>query len=87
MPGRDLAVLVDRGVCLDALLAGLPGGDRWEQRGARSLSAFANVELSEVTLTADPPSGHHRAMRRASTNHIDLNRAWLETTLSIITAP
>ena len=54
--GRDLAVLVDRGD-ISGCSFGFrvaPGGDRWEQRGAQLVRELLNVELSEITLTADP---------------------------------
>ena len=54
--GRDLAVLVDRGDVAGCSFGfKVPdGGDRWEQRGAALVRELLEVELHEVTLTADP---------------------------------
>ena len=54
--GRDLAVLVARGDVAGCSFGFrvAPGGDRWEQRGAQMVRELLQVELSEITLTADP---------------------------------
>lgn len=54
--GRDLAVLVDRGDVAGCSFGfKVPdGGDRWEQRGTVIVRELLEVELHEVTLTADP---------------------------------
>ena len=54
--GKDLAILVDRGD-IQGCSFGFrvaPGGDRWEQRSGMMLRELLNVDLLEVTLTADP---------------------------------
>ena len=54
--GRDLAILVDRGDVAGCSFGfKVPdGGDRWEQRGTVMVRELLEVELHEVTLTADP---------------------------------
>lgn len=54
--GRDLSVLVDRGDVAGCSFGFrvAPGGDRWETRGNKTLRELLNVDLIEVTLTADP---------------------------------
>ena len=82
--GRDLAILVDRGD-ISGCSFGFrvaPGGDRWEQRGKQLVRELLNVDLHEVTLTADPAYADTSvAMRSRPIQQlcIDLNRAWLET--------
>ena len=54
--GRDLAILVDRGD-ISGCSFGFrvaPGGDRWEQRNGQMVRELLEVDLIEVTLTADP---------------------------------
>lgn len=54
--GKDLAILVDRGD-IQGCSFGFrvaPGGDRWEDRNGQMVRELLNVELSEITLTADP---------------------------------
>ena len=54
--GRDLAILVDRGDVQGCSFGfRVPdGGDRWEQRGSTMVRELLTIELSEITLTADP---------------------------------
>jgi len=55
--GKDLAILVDRGDIQGCSFGfRVPdGGDRWEdRRNGQMLRELLNVELSEITLTADP---------------------------------
>lgn len=83
--GRDLAVLVERGdvaACSFGFRVA-KGGDRWEQRGAQLVRELLHVDLHEITLTHDPAySDTTVAMRNRPhrQTHVDLNRAWLETT-------
>ena len=54
--GKDLAILVDRGDVSGCSFGFrvAPGGDRWEQRDGLMLRELTNVDLVEITLTADP---------------------------------
>lgn len=54
--GKDLAILVDRGDIQGCSFGfRVPdGGDRWEDRNGQMVRELLNVELSEITLTADP---------------------------------
>ena len=54
--GRDLAILVDRGDVSGCSFGFrvADGGDRWEQRGSTLVRELLNVDLHEITLTADP---------------------------------
>ena len=54
--GRDLAILVDRGDVAGCSFGFrvAAGGERWEQRGTVMVRELLEVELHEVTLTADP---------------------------------
>lgn len=54
--GKDLAILVDRGDVQNCSFAFRvrEGGDRWEQRGNQLVRELLDVDLSEITLTADP---------------------------------
>ena len=54
--GNDLAILVDRGD-VSACSFGFKvrdGGERWELRGAQTVRELLDVELYEITLTANP---------------------------------
>lgn len=82
--GRDLAVLVERGD-ISGCSFGFrvaPGGDRWEQRGKNLVRLLLDVELIEITLTAEPAytdttvALRSRPMQQA---YADLNKSWLET--------
>ena len=81
--GRDLAILVDRGDVAGCSFGFRvrDGGDRWEQRGSQLVRELLDVDLVEITLTADPAyqdttvamRSRHAALSR------DLNLLWLET--------
>ncbi|MGB7479866.1 MAG: HK97 family phage prohead protease [Burkholderiaceae bacterium] len=84
--GRDLAVLVDRRDIQGCSFGfKVPeGGDRWEQRGSQLIRELLNVELLEITLTADPAySDTSVAMRSRPRKLIlavaDPRALWLET--------
>ena len=82
--GRDLAILVDRGDVSGCSFGFrvAPGGDRWEQRGTTMVRELLNVELLEVTLTADPAYQDTSVAMRSKPKEKsfwDVNRAWLET--------
>ena len=81
--GRDLAVLVGRGD-VSGCSFGFKvreGGDSWQQRGAQLVRELRDVELVEITLTADPAYADTSvALRsRPATAPPDLARLWLET--------
>ena len=82
--GKDLAILVDRGDVSGCSFGFrvAPGGDRWEQRGSTMVRELLEVELIEVTLTADPAYQDTSVAMRSKPHqqtHVDLNRAWMET--------
>ena len=83
--GRDLAILVERGDVAGCSFGFRvrDGGDRWEQRGAQLVRELLDVELSEVTLTADPAYADTSVALRTRKNIIinDTRRLWLETCL------
>ena len=84
--GRDLAVLVDRGDvsgCSFGFRVS-PGGDRWEQRGGKTIRELLAVDLMEVTLTADPAYQDTTVAMRSRPQpksfwETDPRRAWMET--------
>ena len=83
--GKDLAILVERGDVAGCSFGFRvrDGGDRWEQRGAQLVRELLDVELSEVTLTADPAYADTSVAlrtRKAIINN-DTRRLWLETCL------
>ena len=60
------------------------GGDRWEQRGKQYVRELLDVELFEVTLTADPAYADTTVALRSKPCEpqiiwLDLPRAWLQT--------
>ena len=81
--GRDLAILVDRGDVAGCSFGFRvrDGGDRWEQRGGQLVRELLDVDLVEITLTADPAYQDTTvAMRsRPAALSRDLNLLWLET--------
>ena len=83
--GKDLAILVERGDVAGCSFGFRvrDGGDRWEQRGAQLVRELLDVELSEVTLTADPAYADTSVALRTRKNIIinDTRRLWLETCL------
>lgn len=86
--GRDLQTLVLRGDVAGCSFGFkvAPGGDRWEQRNGQMLRELLEVELSEITLTADPAyqdtSVALRSMPKTITVgffDLETNQMWLET--------
>ena len=84
--GRDLAILVDRGDVAGCSFGFKvrEGGDRWEQRGKQYVRELLDVELFEVTLTADPAYADTTVALRSKPCEpqiiwLDLPRAWLQT--------
>lgn len=85
--GRDLAELVSRGDVSGCSFGFrvAPGGDRWEQRGKQMVRELLNVELIEVTLTADPAYQNTTVAMRSlhaarRDDYFSNNRMlWLET--------
>ncbi len=82
--GKDLAILVDRGDVSGCSFGFrvAPGGDRWEQRGSTMVRELLEVELIEVTLTADPAYQDTSVAMRSKPQEKsfwDINRAWMET--------
>ena len=82
---RDIAVLVESRVIQGCSFGFMvpPGGDTWLDRGDGSmLRELRNVELHEVTVTAQPAYPDTEVAKR-SMPHIqsfwDMNRAWMET--------
>lgn len=82
--GRDVAELVKRGDVAGCSFGFrvAPGGDRWEQRDGKSIRTLTDVDLAEVTLTADPAYADTEVALR-SMGHCqrfqDARRLWLET--------
>lgn len=83
--GRDVAILVDRGDVTGCSFGFRvrEGGDRWEQRGAQLVRELLDVDLAEITLTADPAySDTTVALRsRQAVQQNDTRALWLETCL------
>ena len=82
--GRDLAVLVDRGDVSGCSFGFrvAPGGDRWQDANGQMVRELLEVELLEVTLTADPAYQDTTVAMRSKPHqqtHVDINRAWMET--------
>ena len=80
--GNDVLELVKRGDVAGCSFGFRirPGGDVWERRDGRPCRELRNVELIEVTLTADPAYGDTSvALRCAANVAFDANHAWLET--------
>lgn len=85
--GRDLAVLVERGDVAGCSFGFVvpSGGDRWEKRGAQMVRELLNVDLHEITLTAEPAypdtTVAKRSMPAAFRSFFvgGTNRLWLET--------
>ncbi|WOP14515.1 HK97 family phage prohead protease [Ottowia sp. SB7-C50] len=81
--GRDLAILVDRGDVAGCSFGFRvrDGGDRWEQRGAQLVRELLDVDLVEITLTADPAYADTTvALRsRQAIRSNDTRALWLET--------
>lgn len=85
--GRDLSVLVERGDVSGCSFGFVvpSGGDRWEQRGGQMVRELLNVDLHEITLTADPAYPDTTVAKRTMPPAYQLffvggtNRLWLET--------
>lgn len=81
--GRDLAVLVERGDVAGCSFGFKvrEGGDSWQQHGGQLVRELRDVELVEITLTADPAyTDTSVALRnRPGAPPPDLTRLWLET--------
>jgi HK97 family phage prohead protease len=85
--GRDLAVLVERGDVAGCSFGFrvAPGGDRWEQRGSQMVRELLQVELSEITLTADPAYQDTTVAMRSYNeatwwgNFCEINHQWMQT--------
>ncbi len=81
--GRDLAILVDRGDVSGCSFGFrvADGGDRWEQRGAQMVRELLNVDLIEITLTADPAYPDTEVAKRTMPQGraLSLHRLWFET--------
>jgi len=86
--GKDLAILVDRGDVAGCSFGFrvAPGGDRWEQRGGQMVRELLQVDLMEVTLTADPAYQDTtvalRSLHDATwfDDFMAANNLWMETT-------
>lgn len=82
--GKDLAVLVDRGDVQGCSFGFRirEGGDRWEQRGSQFVRELLDVDLQEITLTADPAYQDTSVALRSrpmTQCFVDLSQIWLET--------
>ena len=86
--GKDLAILVDRGDVAGCSFGFrvAPGGARWEQRGKQMVRELLDVELAEITLTADPAYQDTSVAMRSEQeatwfdNFMDVNNLWVQTT-------
>ena len=85
--GNDLAVLIDRGD-ISSCSFGFKvrdGGDRWEARGAQAVRELLDVELYEITLTANPAypdtsvAMRNKPILDVRARHIGNDILWLET--------
>lgn len=81
--GKDLAILVERGDVAGCSFGFRvrDGGDRWEQRGSSLVRELLDVELSEITLTADPAYADTSVALRSMPSFWELNprHLWLQT--------
>ncbi len=84
--GRDLAVLVERGDVSGCSFGFVvpSGGDRWEKRGTQMVRELLNVDLREITLTADPAYPDTTVAKRSMPAAYQFfvggtNRLWLDT--------
>lgn len=85
--GRDVGVLVERGDLEGCSFAFETREDRWTKRPDGSLlRELLEVDLHEITITADPAYTDTTVARRSAIEAgaiplvRDLNAAWLETT-------
>ena len=85
--GRDLAVLVDRGDVAGCSFGFRvrEGGDRWELRGKQAVRELLDLELHEVTLTANPAyqdtsiAMRNKPILDVRARYIGNDILWLET--------
>lgn len=82
--GRDLAVLVERGDVSGCSFGFItpPGGDRWEQRGAKLVRELLSVDLREITVTPQPAYPDTSVAKRSMPSFWEarsLRRLWLDT--------
>lgn len=79
---RDLSALVDRGDVAGCSFAFRvrPGGESWEQRSGETVRVLSDIELAEITITANPAYPDTEvALRSMSTARLSLNRLWMQT--------
>ncbi len=85
--GRDVAELVKRGDVAGCSFGFrvAPNGDKWEQRNGKAVRTLMDVDLAEVTLTADPAYANTevalRSMGFAVAPRTEARMRWLETCL------
>ena len=83
--GRDVAELVKRGDVAGCSFGFrvAPGGDSWEQRDGKTIRTLTDVDLAEITLTADPAYADTtvalRSMRQTADPQTEARIRWLET--------
>ena len=83
--GNDVAELVQRGDVSGASFGFRvrPGGEAWEKRGGVPLRTLTDLDLAEITLTANPAyqdtSVAMRSMNAPRGWNADAARRWLET--------
>lgn len=83
--GRDVAVLVERGDLQNCSFGFrvAEGGDRWEQRGSVLVRELLQVDLSEITLTADPAYQDTTVAMRSKPfdmrAFLEINNLWMGT--------
>lgn len=79
---KDLAALVDRGDVAGCSFAFRvrPGGEAWEQRSGDTFRILSDIELAEITITANPAYPDTEvALRSMPTMRLSTQRLWLET--------
>jgi HK97 family phage prohead protease len=82
--GRDLQTLVERGDVAGCSFGFrvAPGGDKWETRNGKTIRELLQVDLMEVTLTADPAYQDTTVALRNRPNVFDIentNMLWMAT--------
>lgn len=79
---RDLMALVERGDVAGCSFAFRvrPGGESWEKRGSETFRILSDLDLAEITITANPAYPDTSVARRSLSHApLQLNRLWLET--------
>lgn len=79
---KDLSALVARGDVAGCSFAFRvrPGGEAWEQRNGETVRILSDVELAEITVTANPAYPDTEvALRSMPTMRLSTQRLWLET--------